>query len=111
MKEIKIEEKKIAHSLIFSLKKQSPVVFYKGVLKTFKKFTEKYLCWNVLFLLKLQSWGLCEKRDSDSVFFFFFYLVNYSPRHSLILTPLKSLTVALSSKILTKNVLFKLTTN
>ena len=55
MKEIKIEEKKIAHSLIFSLKKQSPVVFYKGVLKTFKKFTEKYLCWNVLFLLKLQS--------------------------------------------------------
>ena len=38
------------------------------------------------------------------------YPVNYSPRHNLILTLLKSLTVSLSLKILTKNALFKLTT-
>ena len=67
MKEMKIEENKIVHSsFFFSMKKQPPVVFYKkGVLKNFKKFTGKYLCWNVLFLLKLQFWGLYEKRDSD----------------------------------------------
>ena len=48
----------------FSMKKQPKVVFYKkGVLKNFKKFTEKHLCWNVLFLIKLQAWSLYEKRD------------------------------------------------
>ena len=29
------------------------------------------MCWNVLFLIALQSWGLYEKRDSNSVFFLF----------------------------------------
>ena len=43
----------------------------KGVLKNFKKFTRKHMCWNVLFLITLQSWGLYEKRDSNSVFFLF----------------------------------------
>ena len=37
------------------MNKQLPMVFYKkkGVLKNFKKFTGKHLCWNVLFLIKL----------------------------------------------------------
>ena len=48
MKKMKIEEKKIVH--FFSMTKQPPVVFYrKGVLKNFKKFTGKYLCWNLIF--------------------------------------------------------------
>ena len=43
----------------------------KVVLKNFKKFIGKYLCWDVLFLLKLQFSGLYEKRDSDEGFFSF----------------------------------------
>ena len=51
------------------MKQQSPMVFYeKCVLKNFTKFTGKLPCLNVLFLIKLQAWGLqfYEERDSGT---------------------------------------------
>ena len=54
MKKRKIEGKKIVHSLIFFYEEAAIVFCKKGVLKNFKKFTGKHLCWNVLFLIKLQ---------------------------------------------------------
>ena len=68
MKKVQIEGKKIVHSLIFFYEEAATVFFKKGVLKNFKKFTGKHLCWNVLFLIKLQAWGHYGKRDSDSGF-------------------------------------------
>ena len=49
-----------------SVKKQPPVVFYKkSALKYFTKFIGKPLCRHVFLLIKLQTWGLYEERDSD----------------------------------------------
>ena len=52
---MKIEGKKIVHSLIFFYEETATVFYKKGVLKNFKKITGKHLCWNVLFLIKLQA--------------------------------------------------------
>ena len=59
-------------SLMCYMKQQSPVVFYeKCVLKNFTKFTGKHPYLNVLFLIKLQAWGLqfYKERDSDQALF------------------------------------------
>ena len=53
MKKMKVEEKKIVHSLIFSYEEAAII----GVLeeKVFLKISqEKHSCWNVSFLIKLQ---------------------------------------------------------
>ena len=62
MTKMKIKEKKIVYILkFFSLKKQPPVVFFK---KRFLKSSQKNTY--VLFLIKLKTWRLHEKSDSDS---------------------------------------------
>ena len=52
---MKIEGKKKALSLIFFYEETATVFYKKVVFKNFKKFTGKHLCWNVLFLVKLQA--------------------------------------------------------
>ena len=55
MKKMNIEGKKIVHSLIFFNEEAATVFYKKGVLKNFKKFTGKHLCWNILLLIKLPA--------------------------------------------------------
>ena len=55
MKEMKIERKKIVHSLIFFYEEAATVFCKKGVLQKFKKYTGKHLCWNTLSLIKLET--------------------------------------------------------
>ena len=55
MKKVKIEGKKIVHSLIFFYEEAATVFCKKAVVKDFKKFTGKHLRWNVLLLIKLQA--------------------------------------------------------
>ena len=49
MKKMKIEGKKIVHSLIFFCEEAAMVFCKKGVFKNFKYITGKHLCWNLIF--------------------------------------------------------------
>ena len=66
MKKMKIEGKKIVHSLIFFYEEAGTVFCKIGVFKNFKKFTGKQLRWNVLFLIKLQ--GIMKKETPIQIF-------------------------------------------
>ena len=55
MKEMKIERKKIVHSLIFFYEQAATVFCKKVVLQNFKKYTGKHLRWNIVSLIKLQT--------------------------------------------------------